>query len=79
MAKPNCTRVQPVTAAEPDLPYRIDLWDSAGHAVELTLAMAHSSATAYACYYAALREHFGRQITLRAEGKVLAATGRSQA
>jgi hypothetical protein len=48
-----------------DLPYRVEVWDEAGHYVERVVAVSASPAIGYAAYYAATREFPGRAITLR--------------
>ena len=53
------------------LPYIIAVTDGGD---EMAVALCHSSAIAYAAYYAALREHFGRGLTLRCGHRVLADT-----
>ncbi|HET9160201.1 MAG TPA: hypothetical protein VFN88_06275 [Caulobacteraceae bacterium] len=54
-----------------DLPYAIEIWDEFGEAVELVVAVARTPGTAYAAYYAAVREYHGREITLRHQGHVM--------
>jgi hypothetical protein len=54
-----------------ELPYRVELWDDEGTAVEQVVAVSASPAIGYAAYYAATREYPGRPITLRHRSRVL--------
>lgn len=54
-----------------DLPYKVELWDGAGDAVEQTLAVSANASIGFAAYYAAVREYPGRNITLRHKGGVI--------
>lgn len=64
------TQTRPDPADEP-LPYVIALLDQGD---ERAVAVCSTSAVAYAAYYAAVREHFGRGLTLRRGHRVLADT-----
>lgn len=54
-----------------DLPYKVEVWDEAGKAVEQVVAVSVSPAIGYAAYYAATREYPGRAITLRHKTTVI--------
>ena len=54
-----------------DLPYKVEVWDADGRAVEMVVAISISPAIGYAAYYAATREYLGRAITLRHKGRVI--------
>jgi len=56
------------------MPYRVELRDARG-AVETVVAEGSSAGIGYAAYYAAIREHFGRHITLSFDGRRLASSG----
>lgn len=61
-----------------DLPYKVEVWDEAGTAVERVVAVSLSPAIGYAAYYAATREYPGRAITLRYKSGVISRwTGRA--
>lgn len=61
-----------------DLPYRVEVWDTAGKFVEYVVAVSANPAIGYAAYYAAAREYPGRDVTLRHKGRVLSRwTGRA--
>ncbi|MBV8651674.1 MAG: hypothetical protein JO255_09425 [Alphaproteobacteria bacterium] len=66
---------QPVSdraaATGEDLPYKIELWDSAKTSVEQVLAMTANGSIGYAAYYAATREYPDRYITLRHKGGIV--------
>ena len=49
--------------AEPELAFRVEVTDGAGGAEEILCACA-TAGIAYAAYYAAMREHFGRRVRL---------------
>ena len=55
----------------PDLPYRVELWDSQKASVELVLATTVSSTLGYAAYHAATIEYPDSYIVLRHEDAVL--------
>ena len=55
--------------SEDAIPYVVTISDAAG---DIAIAMCSTSAVAYAAYYAAAREHFGRSLTLRRGRRVLA-------
>lgn len=52
-------------AEHDDLPYRVELWDTAKSSVEQVLAVTANASIGYAAYYAATREHPDRYVTLR--------------
>lgn len=54
-----------------DLPYKVEVWDDAGEAVEQVVAISLSAAIGYAAYYAATREFPGRTVTLKHKARVL--------
>jgi len=54
-----------------DLPYRVEVWDTAGEFPEVLVAVTVSAALAYAAYFAAAREFGGREITIRHKGHTL--------
>ena len=57
-----------------DFAYSLELWDAcAAHPVRL-LAQSHSSAVAFACYYAAFRVYFDDLIVLRYGDRIVAST-----
>lgn len=61
-----------------DLPYKVEVWDENGAAVEQVVAVSLSASIGYAAYYAATREFPGRVITLRHKGSVMSRwTGRT--
>ena len=63
-----------IPALPAHLAYRVELWDGVSDEPEKLLAAAASSGMAYACYYAAVREHVGRVVRLRKAASVLAAS-----
>lgn len=54
-----------------DLAYRVEVWDAGATYAEALVAVAASPAVAYAAYYAAAREHPGRDVTLTHKGMIL--------
>jgi len=61
-----------------DFPYKVEVWDEKGAAVEQVVAVSLSASIGYAAYYAATREFPGRVITLRHKGAVMSRwTGRA--
>ena len=54
-----------------DLPYAVEVWDIAGEFVEQVVAVSAHPAIGYAAFYAAAREFFGRDITLRFKGRII--------
>ena len=54
-----------------DLPYKVEIWDEAGMAVETVVAVTVSPAIGYAAYFAATREFPGRAVTLRHKSTVI--------
>ena len=57
--------------AREDLPYKVELWDSAKAAVEQVLAVTANGSIGYAAFFAATREHPGRYVTLRHRNSIL--------
>ena len=55
-----------------DLPYKVEIWNEAGAAVEQVVAVTASAGIGYAAYYAATREYPDRHITLRHKNSVVA-------
>ena len=62
----------PTPADLEDLPYKVEVWDANAAAPEHLVAIAVSPSHAFAAYYAAAREYFGREITITHKGQVLA-------
>ncbi|HEY7298256.1 MAG TPA: hypothetical protein VH684_10010 [Xanthobacteraceae bacterium] len=58
--------------ARDDLPYKIELWNEPGSAVEQLIAVTANASIGYAAYYAATREYPDRHITLRHKNSVVA-------
>jgi hypothetical protein len=54
-----------------DLPYRVELWDTAKAGVEQVLAVAASASIGFAAFYGATREFPERYITLRHKGGII--------
>jgi hypothetical protein len=54
-----------------DLPYKVELWDAGGAAVEVVLAVTASPSIGYAAFFAATREHPDRHITLRHKNNIV--------
>jgi hypothetical protein len=63
--------------SDDDLSFLIEVWDDRFEAVDSLVAVAATPATAYAAFYAAVREYPGREITLRREGHVMCRWTRS--
>ncbi len=57
--------------AREDFPYKVEIWDEMGTAVEQILAVSLSASIGYAAYYAATREYPGRVITLRHRNRLM--------
>jgi hypothetical protein len=57
------------------LPYKIELWDERGAAVQRVLARVSSSVLARAAFDAAVSEHANRRITLRRGARLIAESG----
>ena len=55
-----------------DLPYRVEVWDETSEGPEVLVAVSISASLAYAAYYAAAREFFGRDITISHKGAIIA-------
>ena len=60
------------SAAREDLPYKIELWNEPGTAVQQVIAVTANASIGYAAYYAATREYPDRHITLRHKNSVVA-------
>jgi hypothetical protein len=54
-----------------DLPYKIELWDTAKADVEQVLAVTASAGIGFAAFYGAMREFPDRYITLRHKGSII--------
>lgn len=59
-------------APREDLPYKIEIWNETGSAVEQVIAVTANASIGYAAYYAATREYPDRHITLRHKNSVVA-------
>jgi hypothetical protein len=55
-----------------DLPYKVEIWNESGAAVEQVIAVTANASIGYAAYYAATREYPDRHITLRHKNSVVA-------
>ena len=55
-----------------DLPYKVELWNEPGSAVEQVMAVTANASIGYAAYYAATREYPDRHITLRHKNSIVA-------
>jgi hypothetical protein len=62
----------PVPAEREDLPYKVEIWNETGAAVEQVVAVTASASIGYAAYYAATREFPDRRITLRHKNSIIA-------
>jgi hypothetical protein len=62
----------PVPAEREDLPYKVEIWNKSGAAVEQVVAVTANASIGYAAYYAATREFPDRQITLRHKNSTIA-------
>lgn len=58
--------------AREDLPYKVEIWNEPGAAVEQVIAVTANASIGYAAYYAATREYPDRHITLRHKSSVVA-------
>jgi hypothetical protein len=70
--KPGHRPSAPVPTEREDLPYKVEIWDDAGAAVEQVVAVTANASIGYAAYYAATREFPDRRITLRHKNSVVA-------
>jgi hypothetical protein len=61
-----------VPAEREDLPYKVEIWNETGAAVEQVVAMTANASIGYAAYYAATREFPDRHITLRHKNSIVA-------
>ena len=59
------------SAAREDLPYKVEIWNETGAAVEQVIAVTANASIGYAAYYAATREYPDRYITLRHKNSVV--------
>jgi hypothetical protein len=66
-ASPRSVRVE-----REDLPYKVEIWNESGAAVEQVVAVTANASIGYAAYYAATREYPDRHITLRHKNSVVA-------
>lgn len=64
-------RFDRLTAAREDLPYKVELWDERRASVEQVLAVTANGTIGYAAYYAAVREHPSRYVTLRHNNNIV--------
>lgn len=62
---------RPDPSEREDLPYKIELWDTARNAVEQVLAVTASGSIGYAAFYGATREFPDRYITLRHKASII--------
>jgi hypothetical protein len=62
----------PAPLERDDLPYKVEIWNEAGAAVEQIVAVTANASIGYAAYYAATREFPDRHITLRHKNSVVA-------
>jgi hypothetical protein len=69
---PRGTPSRPVPADRDDLPYKVEIWNETGAAVEQIVAVTANASIGYAAYYAATREYPDRHITLRHKNSVVA-------
>ena len=53
------------TGPREDLPYKVEIWNEGGSAVEQVVAVTANASIGYAAYYAATREFPDRYVTLR--------------
>ena len=63
---------RPVPVDREDLPYKVEIWNESGAAVEQVIAVTANASIGYAAYYAATREYPDRHITLRHKNSVVA-------
>lgn len=63
---------RPTPAEREDLPYKVEIWNETGAAVEQVVAVTANACIGYAAYYAATREYPDRHITLRHKSSVVA-------
>lgn len=61
-----------MAADQPDLPYRIEMWDDGDCHVEQLIALVGDHAVAQAAFAEAVRRRPGRIVTLRQKARVLA-------
>jgi hypothetical protein len=69
---PKSSPSRPIPADREDLPYKVEIWNDAGAAVEQIVAVTANASIGYAAYYAATREFPDRHITLRHKNSVVA-------
>jgi hypothetical protein len=70
--KPRRRPSTPNPTEREELPYKVEIWDDAGAAVEQVVAVTANASIGYAAYYAATREFPDRRITLRHKNSVVA-------
>jgi hypothetical protein len=61
----------PLPHEREDLPFRVELWDTAKLSVEQVLAVTANGSIGYAAYFGATREFPTRYITLRHKSRIL--------
>jgi hypothetical protein len=54
-----------------DLPFKVELWKRDRSAVEQVLAIAANASIGYSAFYAAARDYFDRDITLRHKNTIV--------
>lgn len=69
---PKSSSSRPIPIDREDLPYKIEIWNEAGAAVEQIVAVTANASIGYAAYYAATREFPDPRITLRHKNSVVA-------
>ena len=69
---PRRAPARPVPVDREDLPYKVEIWNETGAAVEQIVAVTANASIGYAAYYAATREYPDRHITLRHKNSVVA-------
>ena len=69
--KTKISRFDEPTSPRDELPYKVELWDSAKASVEQVLAVTANGSIGYAAYYAAAREYPDRYVTLRHRNSIV--------
>jgi hypothetical protein len=67
-----------MAAQQPDLPYRVELWDDGDTHVEELIALVADHAVARAAFAEAVKRRPGKLVTLRQKTRVLADSRRSE-
>lgn len=65
------SRYERSVAPGDDLPYKVELWDERKSSVEQVLAVTSNGSIGFAAYYAAVREHPTRYVTLRHKNSIV--------